>query len=115
MLLATVRGSASLCPPRAASGLLTTGVVTTRGAPAGRRSSSDVPHIPQNLKFDELSSPQFGQITIISPEVSNSLTPKVRGQRSDCSKRAEVRGQIAEVKPIGSSRPLESKAVTSAI
>jgi hypothetical protein len=76
MLLATVRGSVSFCAPRAASGLLTTGLFTTRGAPAGRRSSSDVPHIPQNLKFDELSSPQFGQIKIVSPDVfPNSLTP----------------------------------------
>lgn len=35
----------------------------TRGAPAGRRASSKVPHMPQKRKPSELFSPQFGQIT----------------------------------------------------
>jgi hypothetical protein len=52
--------SGSPCDVRAASDAL-----TTLGAPKGRRGSSEVPHIPQNLKFDEFSSPQFGQITVV--------------------------------------------------
>jgi hypothetical protein len=35
------------------------------GAPAGRRASSKVPHIPQKRKLSELSSPHFGQITLV--------------------------------------------------
>ncbi len=39
------------------------------GEPAGRRdssrASSKVPHIPQKRKLSELSSPHFGQITMV--------------------------------------------------
>ena len=49
---------------------------SSAGAPRGRRGSSAVPHIPQKRKLDALSSLQFGQITIVLPDVfSYSLTP----------------------------------------
>jgi hypothetical protein len=35
------------------------------GALAGRRASSKVPHIPQKRKLSELSSPHFGQVTMV--------------------------------------------------
>jgi hypothetical protein len=49
------------------------------GAPAGRRASIEVPHIPQKRKLVELSSPHFGQITLVLQMSLNafsySLTP----------------------------------------
>jgi hypothetical protein len=44
------------------------------GAPAGRRASSKVPHIPQKRKLSELVSPHFGQIKMILRISSYSLT-----------------------------------------
>jgi hypothetical protein len=38
---------------------------TAKGEPAGRRGSSEVPHIPQKRKVGALSSLQFGQITMV--------------------------------------------------
>src|ERR1035438_9570062 len=38
-------------------------------APTGFRASSKLPHIPQKRKVSALSSPHFGQITIVSPNL----------------------------------------------
>jgi hypothetical protein len=38
-------------------------------APTGFRASSKLPHIPQKRKVFALSSPHFGQITIVSPNL----------------------------------------------
>jgi hypothetical protein len=55
-----------------------TGALTARGrleawfdmsALTGRRASSKLPHIPQKRKVFALSSPHFGQITIVSPNL----------------------------------------------
>src|ERR1700690_4204689 len=43
------------------------------GAPAGRRGSSELPHIPQKRKFAELFSPHFGQITMTSPDFPSPI------------------------------------------
>jgi hypothetical protein len=52
------------------------------GAPAGRRAStrgsSEVPHIPQKRKVGALSSLQFGQITIVLPDVFSYILTLVR-------------------------------------
>ena len=60
------------CAAREASDAL-----TVLGAPAGRRISSEVPHIPQKRKFAELFSPQFGQITMASPDLRYPIVPIV--------------------------------------
>lgn len=52
--------------------------IVTAGVGADRRASSGVPHIPQKRKAGELSSPQFGQITVVSP---NNCTIIVYAQR----------------------------------
>src|ERR1700690_1271176 len=58
------------------------GVLAARGrlddwfdmsALTGRRASSKLPHIPQKRKVSELSSPHFGQITLVL-RISLSLT-----------------------------------------
>jgi hypothetical protein len=56
------------------------------GEPAGRRASSNVPHIPQKWKLFELSSPHFGQITLVLRYVlSYSLTRASDAIRFVCS------------------------------
>ena len=64
--------------------------LATAGVGAVRRASRGVPHIPQKRKAGELSSPQFGQITVVSPNNCTIIVYAQEGRPEGLSARIKM-------------------------